>query len=74
MDNEYIYYNKPTTKEPVMDEIEASLPMWENRPPACKGSSCKSGRSGKQIKKDRKKKKMNKRNRKKQVNYDSREV
>lgn len=65
MDNEYIYYNKPTTKEPVMDEIEASLPMWENRPPACKGSSCKSGRSEKQIKKDRKKKKMDKRNRKK---------
>ena len=58
MDNEYIYYNKPTTKEPVMDEIEASLPMWGNRPPACKGSSCKSGRSEKQIKKDRKKKKM----------------
>lgn len=48
-----------------MDEIEASLPMWENRPPACKGSSCKSGRNEKQIKKDRKKKKMNKRNRKK---------
>ena len=48
-----------------MDEVEASLPMWENRPPACKGSSCKSGRSEKQIKKDRKKKKMNKHNRKK---------
>lgn len=66
MDNEYVYYNKPTPKEPiVMDEVEASLPMWENRPPACKDSSCKSGRSEKQIKKDRKKKKMNKRNRKK---------
>lgn len=66
MDNEYIYYNKLTPKESiVMDEIEASPPMWENRPPACKGSSCKSGRSEKQIKKDRKKKKMNKRNRKK---------
>ncbi len=37
MDNEYVYYNKPTTKEPVMDEIEASLPMWENKPPAYKG-------------------------------------
>lgn len=49
----------------VMDEVEASLPMWENRPPVCKGSSCKSGRSEKQIKKDRKKKKMNKHNRKK---------
>ncbi len=74
MDNEYVYYNKPTTKEPVMDEIEASLPMWENKPPVYKGFSYKSGRSEKQIKKDRKKKKMNKRNRKKQVNYDSREV
>lgn len=30
MDNEYVYYNKPTPKEPiVMDEVEASLPMWE---------------------------------------------
>lgn len=48
-----------------MDEIEVSLPMWENKPPAYKGSSYKSGRSEKQIKKDRKKKKMNKRNRKK---------
>ena len=57
-----------------MDEIEASLPMWENKPPVYKGFSYKSGRSEKQIKKDRKKKKMNKRNRKKQVNYDSREV
>lgn len=29
MDNEYIYYNKPTPKGPIfMDEIEASLPMW----------------------------------------------
>lgn len=66
MDNEYIYYNKLIPKEPIfVDEIEASLPMWENRPPACKGFSCKSGRSEKQIKKDRKKKKMNKRNRKK---------
>lgn len=45
MDNEYIYYNKPTTKEPVMDEIEVSLPMWENKPPAYKGFSYKSGRS-----------------------------
>lgn len=66
MDNEYVYYNKLIPKEPIfVDEIEASLPMRENRPPACKGSSCKSGRSEKQIKKDRKKKKMNKRNRKK---------
>lgn len=66
MDNEYVYYNKLIPKEPIfVDEIEASLPMWENRPPACKGSSRKSGRSEKQIKKDRKKKKMNKRNRKK---------
>ena len=66
MDNEYVYYNKLIPKEPIfVDEIEASLPMWENRPPACKGSSCKSGRSEKQNKKDRKKKKMNKRNRKK---------
>lgn len=66
MDNEYVYYNKLIPKEPIfMDEIEASLPMWENKPPAYKGSSYKSGRSEKQIKKDRKKKKMNKRNRKK---------
>ncbi len=66
MDNEYVYYDKPTPKEPILlDEIEASLPMWENKPPAWKGSSSKSGRSEKQIKKDRKKKKMNKRNHKK---------
>ena len=27
MDNEYVYYNKPTPKEPiVMDEVEASRP------------------------------------------------
>jgi hypothetical protein len=66
MDNEYVYYNKLIPKESIfVEEIEASLPMWENRPPAWKGSSCKSGRSEKQIKKDRKKKKMNKRNRKK---------
>lgn len=65
MDNEYVYYNKSTPEEPIfLDEIEASLPMWENKPPAWKGSSSKSGRSEKQIKKDRKKKKMNKRNRK----------
>jgi hypothetical protein len=54
-----------TNVQNVMDEIEVSLPMWENKPPAYKGSSYKSGRSEKQIKKDRKKKKMNKRNRKK---------
>lgn len=48
MDNEYVYYNKPTPKEPIfLDEIEASLPMWENKPPAWKGSSSKSGRSEK---------------------------
>lgn len=29
MDNEYIYYNKPIPEEPILlDEIEASLPMW----------------------------------------------
>lgn len=50
MDNEYVYYDKPTPKEPILlDEIEASLPMWENKPPAWKGSSSKSGRSEKQI-------------------------
>lgn len=65
MNNEYVYYNKSIPEEPILlDEIEASLPMWENKPPAWKGSSSKSGRSEKQIKKDRKKKKMNKRNRK----------
>ena len=62
MDNEYVYYNKPTPKEPnFLNEIEASLTMWENKPPALKGASSKSGRSDKQIKKDRKKMKMNKR-------------
>lgn len=65
MNNEYVYHNKSTPEEPIfLGEIEASLPMWENKPPAWKGSSSKSGRSEKQIKKDRKKKKMNKRNRK----------
>lgn len=66
MDNKYIYYNTLVPKEPIfLDEIEASLPMWENKPPAWKGSSSKSVRSEKRIKKDRKKKKMNKRNHKK---------
>lgn len=67
MDNKYIYYNLLIPKEPIifLDEIEASLPMWENKPPAWKGSSSKSGRNKKRIKKDRKKKKMNKRNHKK---------
>lgn len=65
MDNKYIYYYMLVPKEPIfLDEIEASLPMWENKPPAWKGSSSKSGRNKKQIKKDRKKKKMNKRNHK----------
>lgn len=65
MDNEYIYYNKPTSKSLLWMKWKPVSRYGENRPPACKGSSCKSGRSEKQIKKDRKKKKMNKRNRKK---------
>lgn len=66
MNIKYIDYDPPTLKEPIfLDEIEYNRPMWENIPPAWKGSSTKSGRSEKQIKKDRKNKKMNKRKHKK---------
>lgn len=65
MNDKYIYNRLPVPKEPIfLDGREDCRPMWENNPPAWKGSSSKSGRNEKQIKKDRKKKKMNKRSHK----------